>query len=122
MFAGSQRTSFTSYQPQPLANTNPFHSNSNQFNAATAAAVQQPMPSQLPPTFGQNHFSSGLPNQTANSQPWQVHATPLSTVNTAFNQQPPPKAFSPAPPPPLSHPPRPTSVGSSHGKLYKYCE
>ncbi|XP_060523111.1 protein transport protein Sec31A isoform X2 [Cylas formicarius] len=88
----STRTSFSNYGG-PSQNT-----------------IQQFVPPQpVPPTNNAfpYAFNTGLPNPTVSSQPWQTQPTPVSN----YSSQPPPKTFSP----PLSQPPRPTSVGSSHG-------
>nr|QYV43135.1 component of the coat protein complex II [Colaphellus bowringi] len=101
----SQRQSFSNYpSTNPINNTNPFTSSQSQFGLP----AQTPLPQV--PTFPQNQFNTGLPNSTVNSQPWQTQAVaPLNNLTQ------PPKAFSPAPQvSPLTHPPRPTSVGSTH--------
>ncbi|XP_023021491.2 LOW QUALITY PROTEIN: COPII coat complex component secretory 31 [Leptinotarsa decemlineata] len=101
----SHRQSFSSQITNAFNNTNPFHSAQQQFGQPGQTAVNQA------PHFGQNQFNTGLPNSGLNNQPWQTQA-----VASAVNYTQPPKPFSPAPQvPPPSHPPRPTSVGSSHG-------
>ncbi|KAJ8957314.1 hypothetical protein NQ314_006562 [Rhamnusium bicolor] len=99
---GSQRQSFTNYpSTNNFNNTNPFHSNQNQFPATAPQSGNQ---------FNQSQFNTGLPNPNAGSQPWQVQPAP----SVGFGL--PPTTFSPAPQaPPPSQPPRPTSVGSAHG-------
>ncbi|CAH1223126.1 unnamed protein product [Diabrotica balteata] len=99
---GSHRTSFSSYPNNSFTSTTPFQPPQSSFGApAQPAPVPAPVPSY------NNKFNTGLPNPTINSQPWQAQPT------QGFPQ--PPKAFSPAPQAPPSHPPRPTSVGSNQG-------
>ncbi|KAG5889116.1 hypothetical protein JTB14_034174 [Gonioctena quinquepunctata] len=100
----SQRQSFTNYSTtNTFANTNPFNtSQQSQFGQAPPPPVSQ---------YGQNQFNTGLPSASATSQPWQTQA-----VAPAGGYAQPPQTFSPAPQgPPPSHPPRPVSVGSTHG-------
>ncbi|CAH1984308.1 unnamed protein product [Acanthoscelides obtectus] len=89
----SHKQSFSqSYPGGPVSgNTNPFNT-PNQYSSIPP--VNPPQPAQ---------FNTGLPNQST-TQPWQ----PQPPV--------PAPSFSPAPPP-LTQPPRPGSVGSSHGGI-----
>lgn len=87
---GSQRTSFSNYT-NPITNTNPFQTPQNNFVPPA-------------PVSSYNQFNTNLPNST-----WQQQTVGLVQ---------PPKPFSPTPPP-LTHPPRPTSVGSNQGLLSK---
>lgn len=104
---GSQRTSFSSYpNVNSFASTNPFQSNHGQNSFGVAPLTPAPVPNY-------NQFNTGLPNAAVNNQPWQTPAVPAPLPPpTSFNQ--PQRVFTPPQNPPLTHPPRPASVESSH--------
>ncbi|KAJ8981910.1 hypothetical protein NQ317_007302 [Molorchus minor] len=95
----SQRQSFSNYP-----STNAFNQPQGQYPVAAPQF-------NAPPVV---QFNTGLPNSGMGTQPWQTQPGPPAS---GFGQ--PGRTFSPAPvqpvAPPPSQPPRPTSVGSSHG-------